>query len=327
MKTGERAKNKQTAKTKMVNFSSSDDSPEFFKVFLPYTSSHQISIPQVFIKHFNGAIPKKATLFDHTKKRWHVSLEQTDGRLCFTNGWQSFASHHSLQFGDFLVFKYNRKSWFEVKIFSKTGCKKGEEAVAPPDKTFPFVDLKEEDSELEKTCRKLTCASKRKHSEIGLKKNEEPGSSSKAGLHKSRRTVETNQDEPNIPRVGRFVAPKNPYFVVAIAKHMRYGLRLQRSLVQAFNIRLRENVVIRDQNRKNRNPWPVKIIFMSDGRIAIGTGWSHFRKKNNIQVGDQCVFEFVIGRGNICNEMHVQILRGNARLKNLRWHWDLQKNA
>jgi hypothetical protein len=83
-------------------------------------------------------------------------------------------------------------------------------------------------------------------------------------------------------------------------------------------------MVIRDQNR---NSWPVKINFVSDGRIAIGTGWSTFRMKNNIKVRDQCVFEFVIGRGNTCNEMHVQILRGNARLKNLPRHWDLQKNA
>jgi hypothetical protein len=44
MKNAEKAKNKQTPKTAMVKFSSSDDSPEFFKVFLPYTSSHQIVI-------------------------------------------------------------------------------------------------------------------------------------------------------------------------------------------------------------------------------------------------------------------------------------------
>jgi hypothetical protein len=37
-------KNKQTPKTGMVKFSASADSPEFFKVFLPYTSSHQIVI-------------------------------------------------------------------------------------------------------------------------------------------------------------------------------------------------------------------------------------------------------------------------------------------
>ncbi|XP_059444439.1 putative B3 domain-containing protein At5g66980 isoform X2 [Corylus avellana] len=261
----------------MVKFSSSDDSPEFFKVFLPYTSSHQISIPPAFIRHFNGAIPKKAILFDHTKKPWNVTLEQTEGLLCFKNGWQCFASDHSLEFGDFLVFKYNRNSSFEVKIFSKTGCKKGETVAL--DKTIPSVDL-EQDSKPEKTFRRPICVGKRKHSEIVLKKNEEAGSS-KAGQHKSRRTVETNLEKQKIPKVGQFVAPKNPYFVVAFANHMQYTLNIHRSVIQAFNIRLKENMVIRDQNR---NKWPVKISFRSDGRISLGSGWSDFGKKNNLQI-------------------------------------------
>jgi hypothetical protein len=49
--------------------------------------------------------------------------------------------------------------------------------------------------------------------------------SSIGGRLKSRRSVETNlEEEQNIPKVGGFVAPKNPYFVVAFVKHMRYRL-------------------------------------------------------------------------------------------------------
>lgn len=48
--------------------------------------------------------------------------------------------------------------------------------------------------------------------------------SSKAGRHKSRRTVETNLEKQIVPKVARFVAPKNPYFVVAYANHMLYTL-------------------------------------------------------------------------------------------------------
>ncbi|XP_059444780.1 putative B3 domain-containing protein At5g66980 [Corylus avellana] len=317
----------------MVKFPFSDDSPEFFKVFLPYTSSHQMSIPQAFTMHFNGGIPKKAILFDNTKKPWHVTLEQTDGRLCFNNGWQSFASDHSLQFGNFLVFKYNRNSAFEVKIFSgKTGCKKGE-TVAIDHNTTPFVDLEEEDYKAEKTCKIPTSVGKRKHSEIGLMKTEEPGSSSKAsGQHELPRAVETNLDEPNIPKVARlhelprtvetkleeqnipevegFVAPKNPYVVVvAFARHMLYSVHLHQSKVKSFKIRFKKTTVIRDQNG---NPWPMKVYFKGDGRIAIGSGWSNFRKKNNLHEGDQCAFDFIIGRDDLCDEIHVTILCGNA---------------
>lgn len=48
--------------------------------------------------------------------------------------------------------------------------------------------------------------------------------SSKAGRHKSRRIVESNLEKQIIPKVAQFVAPKNPYFVVAFANHMQYTL-------------------------------------------------------------------------------------------------------
>ena len=38
-------------------------------------------------------------------------------------------------------------------------------------------------------------------------------------------------------------------------------------------------------------------------RITIGIGWSDFSKSNSEKVKDQCVFGFVLGRGNISKEM------------------------
>lgn len=98
----------------------------------------------------------------------------------------------------------------------------------------------------------------------------------------------------------------------------------QNSVINAFKIIFNGSLVIRD---RNGNPWPVKVCSRNDGRFAISTGWSDLAKKNNLRVGDQCVFEFVLGRENLCNEMHLQILRGTARLENLRLHSDLQKKA
>lgn len=127
------------------------------------------SIPPAFIKHFNGTIPKKAILIDHAGKSWPVGLEQIDDRVCFKYGWQRFASDHSMEFGDFLIFKYNKSYLFEVKIFSKTGCKKDESVAI--ENTMPIVNL-EEDSEADQTCSPRTHAGNPKHSHIGTKKKE-----------------------------------------------------------------------------------------------------------------------------------------------------------
>ncbi|KAG6666376.1 putative B3 domain-containing protein At5g66980 [Carya illinoinensis] len=298
-----------------------EDGPEFFKVFLPFTCSHEISIPPTFIKHFTGNIPKKAILIDHTGNSWPVELDQIGSRLCFKCGWQQFASDHSLEFGDFLIFKYNRSNVFKVKIFNKTGCMKYEaEAMG---KALPCL-TPEEDSTAGQTCGRLTRGGKRKLLQIGLKTNEEAGVSSKANQHKSRRIAGANLEQNKSPKVARVVAPKNPYFVTSITKFMRYTLCVRRSVVNAYNIKLKQEVVIRGPNEEK---CPVKIVKRSNGRIMIANGWSYFVEKNAVQPKDQCVFEFILGRGNTCREMRVQILRGNARFKKLPKDWLYREKA
>ncbi|XP_042962424.1 putative B3 domain-containing protein At5g66980 isoform X2 [Carya illinoinensis] len=286
-----------------------DDGPEFFKVFLPFTSSHQISIPPAFIKHFNGTIPKKAILIDHTGNSWPVGLEQINRRLCFKYGWQRFASDHSLEFGDFIIFKYTKSCTFKVKIFSKTGCVKYEAKATG--KTIPYS---EEGTIEERVCGRLTRAGKRKLLEICLEKNEEAGLP-KAGRQTSRTIVEQKKST----NVARFVTPKNPFCVMSIStREQNFTSQfLHKSVVEAFNIKLNQDMVICSPNEEK---FPVKVLFWKNGRIIIGKGWSAFARKNNVRPKDQCVFEFVLGRGNICSEMRVQILQGKARIEELFKH-------
>jgi hypothetical protein len=86
--------------------------------------------------------------------------------LWLTEGWPCFKSDHHLNCGDFLIFKYDRSSSFEIKIFSVRGCRK-EETFAICNTGTP--DVKLENSEGEQDC------SKRRHSEIGLGKYEAGG--------------------------------------------------------------------------------------------------------------------------------------------------------
>ncbi|KAK0575665.1 hypothetical protein LWI29_004852 [Acer saccharum] len=52
-------------------------------------------------------------------------MEKDVNGLSFGSGWVEFVKHHSLEVGDFLVFKYHGGSKFSVKIFGKTSCEKG----------------------------------------------------------------------------------------------------------------------------------------------------------------------------------------------------------
>lgn len=56
---------------------------------------------------------------------YNVGLTTRDDTFYFTNGWQQFVKDHSLKENDFLVFKYNGKSHFEVLIFDgESFCEK-----------------------------------------------------------------------------------------------------------------------------------------------------------------------------------------------------------
>lgn len=127
-------------------------------------------IPTSFTKFFNGVLPLKVTLVDHDRKSWDVYLEKTEGCLVFKDGWQQFAKEKVLEDGDFLVFQYDGRSTFNVKIFSKTGCRKVA-APASSAKIEPTVIL-DEDSD-QRCSKEIQCGRKRKQSPPSLKTNEE----------------------------------------------------------------------------------------------------------------------------------------------------------
>jgi len=56
---------------------------------------------------------------------WDIGLTTRDDTIYSTNGWQQFVKDHSLKQNDFLVFKYNGESLFEVLIFhGESFCEK-----------------------------------------------------------------------------------------------------------------------------------------------------------------------------------------------------------
>lgn len=53
-----------------------------------------------------------------------MNMEENGNHLFFGSGWQEFVEAHSLEVGDFLVFKYCGNSKFKVKIYDKSCCEK-----------------------------------------------------------------------------------------------------------------------------------------------------------------------------------------------------------
>lgn len=86
-------------------------------------------IPQAFVKHFDGKIPRKCLFCSPTERFWQVDVGNSNNRLCFKKGWKEFVQDHGLELGDFLVFHYLGYSEFYVEIYGKNCCQKSSSAV------------------------------------------------------------------------------------------------------------------------------------------------------------------------------------------------------
>ncbi|TKY61395.1 putative B3 domain-containing protein [Spatholobus suberectus] len=284
---------------------------EFFKVFLLQTGSSQLQIPTSFTKFFNGTTPCKVTLVDHDGKSWDVYLERIEGRLVLKNGWQQFAREKDLEEGDFLVFQYDGWSTFNVKIFSKTGCRKvAAPAPASCGKIVPIVIL---DEDSDSRCNKTQCGRKRKHSPSSLKINEKsvlegPCQSADAARCKSERVHEEN-DNHHEKKAGltNLVPLQDPHFQIYFNAPWRLKkVEVPRRVLSKMNIKLIPKISLRDENDKL---WPVAIITTDYGhrRHFLGGGWSDFKRSNNIQEGHLCDFQFVLDKANVAQELLVRV--------------------
>lgn len=87
--------------------------------------SERLCIPPAFLgKLQNHRSNGNAILEGPSSQRWSVRLCYTSVGMEFQKGWEKFVCDHRLELGDFLVFKYTCKSYFNVQIFGRSGCEK-----------------------------------------------------------------------------------------------------------------------------------------------------------------------------------------------------------
>ncbi|XP_057970079.1 putative B3 domain-containing protein At5g66980 isoform X2 [Malania oleifera] len=274
--------------------------PEFFKVFLAHLSSERLRIPPAFIEHFNGNVPKEVVLKDLAGVCCSVEVETFENGVFIGNGWQGFLNDHSIEHGDFLVFRYNGKYLFYVSVFAKNGCKKLKTAVTD------LIKNEQGAEEAEPTGIKPAHVHKLKFSELDQMIEI-------SGRWKLKSIATRNAEVRSVFEAAGLDSPKYPCFIASMS--MPYALNIPKLLLSVNDIKLKEEVVLCNQNGRL---WPVKITFRKDGRIAITTGWIKFSRDNKLKKKDKCVIEFIIGRGRICQKLKAYIFYSEASRKRRR---------
>ncbi|XVE55966.1 hypothetical protein DITRI_Ditri03aG0199600 [Diplodiscus trichospermus] len=88
-----------------------------FTQFLRGDFLHRLEIPGKFAKHIRKKLPETVNLKGPSGIIWVVGLKEEDDTLFFDRGWENFVQDHCLVENDFLIFKFNGVSLFDVLMF------------------------------------------------------------------------------------------------------------------------------------------------------------------------------------------------------------------
>lgn len=88
-----------------------------FVQFLPNDYEQQLALPKTFSDNLKKKLPENVSLKSPSGVVWSIGLTTRDDTLYFAHGWEQFVKDNFLKEKDFLVFKYNGESQFDVLIF------------------------------------------------------------------------------------------------------------------------------------------------------------------------------------------------------------------
>ncbi|KAK1383360.1 hypothetical protein POM88_021095 [Heracleum sosnowskyi] len=216
----------------------------------------KLLIPRKYAMLHRETLGKECVLWPtHTRDSWHVRTKLIENELYFKKGWGAFSKHHSLQFGDMLIFRHVRDSEFEVDVVDKSATPK-ETLASKKDQLMkdiaPIPTSRQKKAILESAA--LTAA------EALISSSEYPS----------------------------FMKIMKAAFVQRSGGYLHVPLDYSKEYMKDYQ----GNVKIELSDRSN--VWTVKAVRRScETRTILSSGWSDLSRENSLQVDDVCVFQLI----------------------------------
>ncbi|GLJ36278.1 hypothetical protein SUGI_0728350 [Cryptomeria japonica] len=286
----------------------------FFKVMLG-DFAYKLRIPPAFVKNLITQIGKNIILQGPNGQGWFVTLWGTSTQLEFRQGWEKFVYDHTIELGDFLVFKYICRSYFRVIIFGRSGCEKnGSVFHSPLPTVWDYVGGKNDHAEAmaeqgkkanssARACGRLSKSSayrQWKSSPAGKKSQtaksvgiETKEKSYQGSYYVScRRHVSEAERNKALKAANSFTSDKPFSLIIMKPSQVYQGFWLGISKACRANLQLpttkKIEVTLVDPNHKE---WSVQ--YLGNDNPGMSGGWKSFSLANNLEEGDICVFERV----------------------------------
>ncbi|TYH37960.1 hypothetical protein ES332_D12G077100v1 [Gossypium tomentosum] len=303
--------------------------PHFFKIILEATiRDKKLGIPRKFVRKYGKGLSSSVLLTVPSGDTWHAQLTKSDGVVWFQNGWQAFAEYYSLQYGHFLVFRYEGNGKFLVLIFDMSAseieypCKSHIEDHNSDDQVCLKLVKKEAkddtcDGTLYETppCKETRKKKKKKRSRPPCSKPPKKlKTTQKDKNEKDWEDESTSEDDMQtkvprdehafgvieydkaLQRASSFRS-ENPFFLVIMQpSYINPGRKM--CIPKEFTMKfLKENLGDLTLCTSEGKTWSTQYWrYISRNKYTkaiIHIGWRQFMLDNNLEAGDVCVFELI----------------------------------
>ncbi|KAJ4850508.1 hypothetical protein Tsubulata_040627, partial [Turnera subulata] len=225
-------------------------------------------IPDKFVRLFGHELSGVVNVKVPNCQAWKVGLTRNQDGLWFNRGFREFMEHLSLDFGHFLVFRYEGSSSFSVFVFDKTACE-----IRYPSNLRNFSEnIGAEDSEAENDGKIPDC----EESEIIVSGFIDPSEETKQAF-----------------KAATLLKPQNPYFILVVRpSHIdKRCMRVPTGFTVKYLSHASEYVILGTTDGRE---WQVRSIWQKPCRnLLLSKGWSNFVTENDLEEGDVCVLELI----------------------------------
>ncbi|CAI9095043.1 OLC1v1030900C1 [Oldenlandia corymbosa var. corymbosa] len=249
-------------------------------------------------------------LTGENNKLWPVKIRKKDHyyHICKLS-WSEFARHHDLKHGDYLFFRLVDKRTIKVVLFGPNGCQKkrfyGGDSPSDEDENEDEDETNDEKN-IKTKYKQIKDASASKSYSPNFKKTR-----NSSGAHQANNI--TSEILSELTKFGGYfdLEAKNPYYIKTMKKHTESFVIVPKLFARGTKLDKVKDVILRSE--EDMKAWPAKILKRHDGRIDIGNGWSTFREKYNVKIGETMKFTlFKINGKFVFNVENFPILKTNS---------------
>ncbi|KAL2347920.1 hypothetical protein Fmac_001920 [Flemingia macrophylla] len=256
----------------------------FFKVIIERTiRDEKLMIPTSFVEQYGKELSNTIMLKLPNGDKWKVHLTKSDRNdMWLEKGWKKFRKHYSLDYGHFLVFKYEGGSQFQILILHPSGL----------EIDYPTSESSTNDEE------ETNISHEEQKTNPGRRGSVKGKIWSKSECNGRKETHEGNKASEKAKKF----KSEYPFFIRQLsASYVKHLLFLPRAFSKRYMKGLEQEqegnatLYVREEESEDKGePWSVSLKFRKiDNRISVTTGWKSIREKYKLKEGDACVFEMV----------------------------------